>query len=162
MNIQRNRCTFQFELGNVESSAPVTLTQHQISGPNFGLLLGQRRRRWANSKPALGQRHMFAGGDVDHAAHAIRPTIVSMVYTTMLQRCKKYCRSGNIREVLIFANFASRTNSRIQEFRENYFYNSTNKEKWKFANSKHAKIIRSILTRCWFSCGPPSQTLAHD
>ena len=29
--------------------------------PNVGLLLGQRRRRWANSKPALGQRLMFAG-----------------------------------------------------------------------------------------------------
>ena len=26
-----------------------------------------------------------------------------------------YCRSGNIREVLIFANFAMRTNSRIKE-----------------------------------------------
>ena len=34
-----------------------------------------------------------------------------------------YCRSGNISEVLIFANFA-RTNSRIQESRENYFSNS--------------------------------------
>ena len=32
-----------------------------------------------------------------------------------------YCTSGNIREVLIFANFA-RTNSRIQESRENYYY----------------------------------------
>ena len=40
-----------------------------------------------------------------------------------------YCRSGNIREVSIFANFARRTNSRIQESRENYFYNSATKEK---------------------------------
>ena len=29
--------------------------------PSIGLLLGQRRRRWANSKPTLGQRIMFAG-----------------------------------------------------------------------------------------------------
>ena len=29
-----------------------------------------------------------------------------------------YCRPGNIREVLIFANFARRTNSRIQKSRE--------------------------------------------
>ena len=29
--------------------------------PNVGLLLGQRRRRWANSKPTLGQRLMFPG-----------------------------------------------------------------------------------------------------
>ena len=28
---------------------------------NAGLLLGQRRRGWANSKPTLGQRLMFAG-----------------------------------------------------------------------------------------------------
>ena len=32
-----------------------------------------------------------------------------------------YCRSGNIREVLIFANFARRTNLRIQESRGNYY-----------------------------------------
>ena len=31
------------------------------SWPNAGLLLGQRRRRWVNSKPTLGQRLMFAG-----------------------------------------------------------------------------------------------------
>ena len=29
--------------------------------PNIGSLVGQRRRRWANSKPPLGQRLMFAG-----------------------------------------------------------------------------------------------------
>ena len=47
-----------------------------------------------------------------------------------------YCRSGFICEVLIFANFARRTNSRIQESRENYYCNSGTKEKRKFANSK--------------------------
>ena len=36
----------------------------------------------------------------------------------------EYCRSGNFREVLIFENFARRTNSRIQESRENHHYNS--------------------------------------
>ena len=34
-----------------------------------------------------------------------------------------YCRYRNIREILIFANFAWRTNSRIQESRENDNYN---------------------------------------
>ena len=31
----------------------------------------------------------------------------------------KYCRSGNIREVLIFANFEKKTNSQIKKSREN-------------------------------------------
>ena len=39
-----------------------------------------------------------------------------------------YCRSDTIREVLIFANFATRINTRIQEFRENYYYNTATKE----------------------------------
>ena len=39
-----------------------------------------------------------------------------------------YCRSGNIREVLIFANFARRTYSRNQESRKNYYYNSATEE----------------------------------
>ena len=47
-----------------------------------------------------------------------------------------YYRFGNIREFLIFANFARRTNSRIQESREYYYYNSITKEKEKSANSK--------------------------
>ena len=55
----------------------------------------------------------------------------------VVNRATNYCRSGNIREVLIFANFAKRTNSRIQESRENY--NITTKEKEKF---KHTKITR--------------------
>ena len=29
--------------------------------PFFGVMLGQRRRWWANIKPALGQRLLFAG-----------------------------------------------------------------------------------------------------
>ena len=32
---------------------------------NVVLLFGQRRRRWANSKPTLGQRLMFLGGQLD-------------------------------------------------------------------------------------------------
>ena len=36
-----------------------------------------------------------------------------------------YCRSGNVREVLIFART---TNPQIQESRENYFYNSATKK----------------------------------
>ena len=42
-------------------------------------------------------------------------------------------RSGNIREVLIFAK---RTNSRIQESHEKDNYNSATKEKCKIANFK--------------------------
>ena len=44
-----------------------------------------------------------------------------------------YCRSGDIRDVLIFAR---RTNSQNQESRGNFYYNSATKEKWKFANSE--------------------------
>ena len=69
-----------------------------------------------------------------------------------------YCRSGNILEVLIFANFARRTNSRIQESLENYYYNiallkkNENSRILNFVKSpkirnsrkcKHAKITRS-------------------
>ena len=65
----------------------------------------------------------------------------------------KYCRY--IRVAYIFANFERRTNARIQEYLENYYYNSAIKEKFKFPNSvkkfkiknsrklKHAKITRS-------------------
>ena len=48
-----------------------------------------------------------------------------------------YCRSGNIREVLIFANFVGGGNSRIQDSRENYYYNRATK---KSQNQKFAKI----------------------
>ena len=34
--------------------------------PNVGIVLGQRRRRWANSIPTLGQRLMFAGMAASH------------------------------------------------------------------------------------------------
>ena len=47
----------------------------------------------------------------------------------------KYFRFGFIREVLIFANFATRTRSRIQEYREYFFYYDIDTEE-KFANSK--------------------------
>ena len=47
-----------------------------------------------------------------------------------------YCRFGNIREVLLFANFVRRTNSRIHEFSENYHHNSTTEDNGKFVNSK--------------------------
>ena len=43
-----------------------------------------------------------------------------------LKMFNRYCRSGNIREVSIFAR---KKNSRIQESRENYFYNSATREK---------------------------------
>ena len=46
-----------------------------------------------------------------------------------LSQVSQYCRSGNIHEVQIFANFARRTNLRILESHENYLYNSATKEK---------------------------------
>ena len=71
----------------------------------------------------------------------------------------KYCRSGNICEVLIFANFARKMNSRIQESRESYYYNRATKKNensrilnfvknLKNENSrkfKHAKITKSAV-----------------
>ena len=63
-----------------------------------------------------------------------------MIYTKLMQRCKGwvygwryidvvhihsgrwYCRSGNIREVLIYANFACRTNSQIKKSREIFYF----------------------------------------
>ena len=96
------------------------------------------------------------------------------------------CRSGNIREVLIFANFA-RTNSRIQECREFCYYNnSATKEKEKFANSKlwwkaqnlntrklldlqyivfvpiaQLNVIHVSIAQRWINFGPTSRTLAQ-
>ena len=60
-----------------------------------------------------------------------------------------YCESCNIREVLIVANFARRTNSRIQESREKYLYNSVTKEKWKFANPKLRENSKSDIHENW-------------
>ena len=54
-------------------------------------------------------------------------TDILQIYHCILQ--SNYCRSGNIREVLIFANFARRTISRIQKSCENYYYNSATKFK---------------------------------
>ena len=52
-----------------------------------------------------------------------------------LHKYNEYSRSGNIHEVLFFANFA-RTNSLFQETREKYYYYSVIDEKGKFTNSK--------------------------
>ena len=41
----------------------------------------------------------------------------------------KYGRSGNISEILIFVNFAKKTNSLIQESRKNYYNNSAIKKR---------------------------------
>ena len=83
-------------------------------------------------------------------------------------RCWYYCRSGNIRKVLIFTNSAKRSNSRIEEFRDFFYYNSatfieidnlrildftkilkiTNSQK-----SKHAKNTRPHNIIRWY-CSP--------
>ena len=41
-------------------SSKIKMTQNRRS-PNAGLMMGQRRRRWANINPALGKRLVFAG-----------------------------------------------------------------------------------------------------
>ena len=52
-----------------------------------------------------------------------------------------YCRSGNIREVLIFAKW---TNSRIQKFCTNYYYNSATK---KNINSRILNFVKNRKVR---------------
>ena len=48
------------------------------------------------------------------------------------------------------AIFARRANSRIEESRQNYYYNSTTKEKWKFVNSKLREKYKSKkFTKIW-------------
>ena len=37
------------------------LAANTTCSPNAGLMLAQRRRRWANIRPALGQRGVFVG-----------------------------------------------------------------------------------------------------
>ena len=51
----------------------------------------------------------------------------------------EYCGSGYIREVLILA---MRTNSLIQDFRENYYYNSATNE-----NSRILIFLKSLKIR---------------
>ena len=53
-----------------------------------------------------------------------------------------YYRSGNIREVIIFVYFARRTNSRIQESRENYYYNNATKENKKSRILIFVKVVK--------------------
>ena len=55
--------------------------------------------------------------------------IITLAGKGLNLRSLYYCRSGNICEVLKFVNFAKSTNSRIQESRENYYYNSATEEK---------------------------------
>ena len=62
---------------------------------------------------------------------------------------KQYCKSGNIRDVLIFANFARRRNSEIEESRENYYYNIATEDKWKFANSNFVKKLPDLQIAVW-------------
>ena len=42
----------------------ISKNPHTRHSTNAGLLLGQRRRRWTNSKPALVQCPVFAGSDM--------------------------------------------------------------------------------------------------
>ena len=60
-----------------------------------------------------------------------------------------YCRFGDIREVLLFTSFARRTNSRILESRESYYYYSATKEKGKLANSKLREKFRAGALGWW-------------
>ena len=58
-------------------------------------------------------------------------------------------------DLVIFANFARRTNSRIQEYRENYYYNSaTYYQKW--------PILQRVLTTCTASTKIQQQYILAD
>ena len=65
--------------------------------PDVGLLLGQRRRRWANSKPTVGQRLMFAGYtgiyiDIGHIKTSVCNKIHNCVHE---QRLNVYSLKSN-------------------------------------------------------------------
>ena len=53
----------EIELGDQHANWNKAYTTQQIRdvGPNVGLKLTKRRRRWANFKLTLDQRHVFAG-----------------------------------------------------------------------------------------------------
>ena len=40
---------------------PICYLADTLRWPNVGLMLGQRRRRWAHINPALGQRNVYVG-----------------------------------------------------------------------------------------------------
>ena len=92
---------------------------------------------------------VFRAHEIVFRAHEIVFRAHEIVFRarTRKQKKTKYCRSGNICEVLIFANFARMTNLRIQEFRENYYYDSTTKEKEKFAKIPKSDIRENLNTR---------------
>ena len=56
--------------------------------------------------------------------------------TNLFNKTKNNADLSHTLDLVIFANLARRTNSRIQECRVNYYYNSAIEEKWKLANSK--------------------------
>ena len=98
------------------------------------LILGQRRK-WPNIKTTLAQRLIFT-------------VITTLGITNII--C---CRSGNFREVLIFANLAEMTNSRIQESHKNYFHNSAILKKnenlriLNFVKNEKSEIRENLNTR---------------
>ena len=56
--------------------------------PNVGLLLGQRRRRRANSKPKLGQRLMFAGKPLFHFYYATKNRPIKFLFHVFIRKKK--------------------------------------------------------------------------
>ena len=96
-------CLGFFLWNKVSHSRPVNLAMVQsriptntIRWPNAGLMLAQRRRRWANISPALGQRVVFAGiglryskiittlGQRHFLFSAISPMITLVIYHSFL------------------------------------------------------------------------------
>ena len=70
-----------------------------------------------------------ADGGSTLGQHWVKASLVILPSAQLGSGHVVYSRSGDIREVFIFANFASSTNSGIQESRENYYYNSATKKK---------------------------------
>ena len=101
-----------------------------------------------------------ADGGSTLGQHWVKSSLVILPSAQLGSGHVVYCRSGDVREVLIFANFARSKNLGIQESRKNHYYNSATKEKKensrilsfvgspKIRNSrkfKHAKITRSTV-----------------
>ena len=49
----------------------ISKNPHTRHSTNAGLLLGQRRRRWTNSKPALVECPVFTGSDMGHCRSSL-------------------------------------------------------------------------------------------
>ena len=87
----------------------ITLTPANMRRwPNVGLLLVQRRRRWANSKPTLGQRLIFAG-----TAPCIQPAITKKNNWSHLENKFNPSGAGTVFKISVFKGQIRKTEKRL-------------------------------------------------